>query len=419
MFRLVSFLVALVAVFLGLLLSPVPTPFARFLPPLGVSPSFEQRPYLLQLIAHSLLTMRSSLHLPQSLLQQTMPSAQIGMAPILHYGIPWKYSFDELSQADLTGQRAIVTGANAGLGYATTEELYKLGAHVTMACRNPEKCSAGANRIRQNNASTTTKGTIVTRDIDTESLGWVRKFALEYLKENEGEALDMLFLNAGTSMYTPIGFQRTEIKCVPQSINGIEFVFQANYVGHHLLYRLLEPMLHRSKMARVVSTSSMLSFFTYSFTVATDLETLNGCSEPFRPWDGIDRSYGQSKLAQILWTKYLARQLGPDSNIYVNTYHPGAASTEFAQKSLQREDFTIYFWDAIILWLDRHVGWSAAEGALTGLFLGVATDRLKKENIRGKYYHPQAQEVSNPLSMNETLQDELWRFSEELIQDFL
>lgn len=70
-------------------------------------------------------------------------------------------------------------------------------------------------------------------------------------------------------------------------------------------------------------------------------------------------------------------------------------------------------------WFKREVMWTSAEGALTGLFLGTAVDRLKEENIRGKYFHPQTQEVVNPLSLDEDLQSRLWAFSEELVKDYL
>ena len=62
--------------------------------------------------------------------------------------------------------------------------------------------------------------------------------------------------------------------------------------------------------------------------------------------------------------------------------------------------------------------WKADEGALTGLFFIAATDKLEKENIRGRYYHPIAQDVENPLANDEDLQDRLWSFTEELVKDF-
>jgi len=294
-----------------------------------------------------------------------------------------------------------------------TEHLYKLGAHVTMACRNSSKCEKAAAKIREDNQASTF-GTVVTGTIDTERMGMVRDFALHYLQENEGKPLDMLFLNAGGV------FRHPTLTCVPKSEDGIEKVFAANYLGHHLLYRLLEPMLLESKLARV-STSSAACFQSFSYQVATDIETLNGCSEPFQPSDFENYSYGQSKLAQIIWTKYLSRRrLGPNSSIYVNAFHPGLVATEIAEKQSAMKPFSPLV-QKLVDWMvhERGVIWTPNEGALTGLLLGAATDRLVKDRIRGKYFHPQSQEVINPVFLNETLEDLLWDFSEELVKDFL
>lgn len=227
----------------------------------------------------------------------------------------------------------------------------------------------------------------------------------------------MLFLNAGTA------FDDTTSPCVPLSVDGIEQVFATNYLGHHLLFRWLEPALRPG--ARVVSTSSSGSFDTYSYAVATDLETLNGCREPF-----VQRienlSYGQSKLAQILWTKYLTRRHLPNSHngfhdntaFYINAFHPGLCATELADKRLT-EGKAPQMVRALLHWAERHLMWTAREGALTGLFLGTAVHRLEREQVRGQYFHPQSQPVVHELALNETLQDQLWAFSEALVENFL
>lgn len=225
----------------------------------------------------------------------------------------------------------------------------------------------------------------------------------------------MLFLNAGGV------FRHPTLTCVPQSEDGIEKVFAANYLGHHLLYRLLEPILLKSKLARVVSTTSASCFQSFSYKVATDIETLNGCSEPFDLSDLENLSYGQSKLAQVLWTKYLSgRRLGPNSNIYVNAFHPGLVATEIFEKQTAMKPYSPIS-DKLLRWMFQTEGvvWTPSEGALTGLFLGAATDRLVAEDIRGKYFHPQSQEVVHSALLNETLEDLLWDFSEELVKDFL
>jgi len=363
-----------------------------------------------------------------------------GHWPAFHHGIPWKYTWEELyassSQQQVAGQTAIVTGANAGIGYEISLALARLGVHVIMACRNSEKCQTAAERIRADATSswsssfaTAWQGSVTTMVMDTSSLSSVKAFAEAYWRLYPGKPLDVLYLNAGTT------FTNITQKCVPLSEDGIELLFATNYLGHHLLYRLLEPALQLSPLARVVQTSSISSFGTYSYQVATDLETLNGCREPYYNIIPIfHRSYGQSKLAQILWVKKLTRLIssssleGRDPNpdpanplhhrLYANAFHPGSAATEIWSKNLKVMDADRWT-TAIVEWLTANTMWSSADGALTGLFLGVAVDRLVREDIRGQYFHPQAYPVVNPMALNETLQDALWDFSERLIQPFL
>lgn len=338
----------------------------------------------------------------------------IGMLPAMHYGVEWKFSLAQLAQANLTGQHALVTGANSGIGYHLTKGLVQLGAaSVTLACRNAVKCNEAVERIRQQVPQGTTM--LQTLIMDTSSLASVQTAAEEYVDRMNDDALslDMLFLNAGTA-YTDLS-----AKCVPESQDGIEYVFATNYLGHHLFYRIVEPLLQRSDMARVVSTSSAASFFHYSYKVATDLATLNGCLERFViGLSPINFSYGQSKLAQIVWTKELTRRLGPGSNIYVNSFHPGGVDTGILEKGLKLAQASrVFYW--LKDWLARDVLWSGQEGAHTGLFLGAQSDYLQQHDIRGNYYHPQGELIHHSLAQDEQLQQDLWEFSESLVQGFL
>lgn len=148
------------------------------------------------------------------------------------------------------------------------------------------------------------------------------------------------------------------------------------------------------------------------------METLNDCKEPFVK--GMNnRSYGQSKLAQVLWVKELTRRVGKSPNtILVNAFHPGAVDTDIWEKALDKArppNFVRTFFE----WLQTNVMWTSEEGALTGLYLAVETDRMVKENIRGKLFFPQSQEVTNPLAEDVQLQHDLWEFTETLVKDFL
>ena len=315
----------------------------------------------------------------------------------------WGYTFEHLSRADLRGQNAIVTGANSGIGFEVAKALSRQGAAVTLACRNPQRCFHAADRIRTDEEYSGAPVTPLM--VDVSSLRSVQSAATTFLSHSS--KLDMLYLNAGI-----ISAGTNADGTLLLSKDGVEMVFATNVLGHHLLFRLLEPALQQSSMARVVLTSSLASFGTYEYGVATDLETLNGVKP-----SALDspRLYGHSKLAQILWAKAVTRNLGPQSNVYVNSANPGAVTTVLMNKNP-------YFPHTLTrakAFFEKRVIWKVEEGALTLLYLGVATDELREKNVRGRYFHPMAVEVENPLSMDEELQDKLLAFCDGLVKDYV
>jgi NAD(P)-dependent dehydrogenase (short-subunit alcohol dehydrogenase family) len=250
--------------------------------------------------------------------------------------------------------------------------------------------------------------------LDTNSLASVRDFSRSYI--SQFSTLDMLFLNAGSVGY----IDKVNKKCAPANADGIEITFATNYVGHHLLFRYMQPLLGKAKIiARVVSTSSNASYRSYTYKVATDLATLNGCLEPYTK-NGVHLSHGQSKLAQLLWTKYVTSKiLKPSSNVHVNAFHPGIVATDIFQKAFDmvRAPKPLY---TLFDWLSREVFWTSSEGALTGLYLGAHVAAVARDNIRGQYYHPQSIAIVDHQYMNDaTLQEKLWNFTEDLVKDFL
>jgi NAD(P)-dependent dehydrogenase (short-subunit alcohol dehydrogenase family) len=355
----------------------------------------------------------------------TIDHSFVGFTPAHLYNIPYGFTINELYSLNLTGQTAIVTGANSGIGYAIAEALYTLGADVTMTCRDTSKCNTAAESIRTR--ATTNKrsndngsirrpiATLTTMVLDTNSLSSVRDFSLSYMNNDPSKSLDMLFLNAGGVGY----IDKVNKKCIPTNDDTIEITFATNYVGHHLLFRYMQPLLERSKLARVVSTSSNASYRSYTYKVATNLTSLNGCLEPYEK-NGVHLAYGQSKLAQIIWTEYIATKLlPPSSSIYVNAFHPGIVATQIFEKAFAMVGAPKFLFP-IIDWFKREVFWTSLEGALTGLYLGTNVDALVKQNIRGRYYHPQSIPILDHPYMNDTIfQEQLWNFTEELVKDYL
>ena len=130
-----------------------------------------------------------------------------------------------------------------------------------------------------------TVGTVDTKLVDFSSLVSVRDFSISFKESNN--KLDVLYLNAG------IGSASQEEDGSPSlSVDGIEKVFATNLVGHHLLFKHLEPLLSKSENSRVVLTSSFFGFLAHGTpNISTDLDSLNYKEDPI----GI---YAQSKLGR-------------------------------------------------------------------------------------------------------------------------
>ena len=311
----------------------------------------------------------------------------------------------------------LILGGNSGIGFEIAKALSRQGASVTIACRNPQRCFSAADKIRREYSGAQISPLIM----DVSDLFSVQRASQTWLHNNEG-ALDMLFLNAGI-FYDGKDGDTT----LPLSKDGIEKTFATNVVGHHLLYRLLEPALLKSKMARVVSTSSVAGivwlppyslpyrFGDTSSIIPATLDVLNSGTPSSILTFAL---YGRSKLAQAAWSKALTKRLGNKSSIYVNAAHPGAVYTPLASGKYFPSWWPAFF-SKLIAYLEKRLLWTSEEGALTVMYLGVAIDEIREKNIRGRYYHPQSVDYDHPHTGDEILQDNVWNLCEELVKAFL
>jgi len=342
----------------------------------------------------------------------------------------------------LWGQTALVTGANSGIGYEISLLLARLGVSVTMVCRSPSRCESAAKKIRED-AIVVRRGdvdrglqnpgsAVTTMTADTSSLQSVKKFCHDYqARTDDGGGnpmpLDMMFLNAGVA-FAGVAVQGE----LSLSENGIESIFATNVVGHHLMYKLLEPSIRRSDElrktpARIVLTSSCTSYLgKYPYKVATDLQTLNGVPSM------DDSLYPQSKLAQILWAKELTARLdaevqdnNPNSIVYVNAANPGYVASDIWK---DKEWEPLLTQESVVKFVHRcfqSLFWTSKEGALTMIYLGTAVEKLQKDNIRGQYFHPQSKLMKDHEFAKDNdhetkiLQEKLWKFLDELVADFV
>jgi NAD(P)-dependent dehydrogenase (short-subunit alcohol dehydrogenase family) len=200
---------------------------------------------------------------------------------------------------DMTGRTAIVTGANSGIGRAAARALAGAGARVVLAVRDTAK---------GRDAAATMPGETEVRELDLASLASVREFAAAW----QGD-LDLLINNAGV-MAPP--FARTA--------DGFELQFGTNHLGHFALTNLLLGHI----TGRVVTVSS-----TAHRMGSIDFDDLNWERKPYRAW----RAYGQSKLANLLFTAELQRRLtAAGSPVLATAAHPGYAATNLQFHSGRR-----------------------------------------------------------------------------------
>ena len=207
----------------------------------------------------------------------------------------------------LTGRRAVVTGANSGLGLHTAFELARHGADVIMAVRDQAKGEQAHNRISTALRSNAGSGQVSLAALDLADLASIRAFADEQL----GTPLHLLVNNAG-------------VMAIPrrETADGFEMQLGTNHLGHAALTLRLLPALSRAGAAgpvsRVVTVSSSLHR-----RGRMDFDDLMG-EKSYKPWT----AYGQSKLANLLFTAELERRLEA-AGLPVASYaaHPGYADT--------------------------------------------------------------------------------------------
>jgi len=305
---------------------------------------------------------------------------------------PSNFSFAAIP--DLTGKVAIVTGANTGIGKVTARELARRGAHVVVAARSEQKGVAAVEEIL-NEVGDDKRVTFL--PLDLASFDSVRAFAKAFLARDL--PLHILVLNAGVMM-CPYG----------ETADGLENQIGTNHVGHFLLTELLEEKLVASVPSRVVVLSSKAHEKPY--------EPEGIRFQQFASDEGYDpqAAYGQSKLANVLFSNALARRLA-GRGVYVNACHPGIVATELSRHLRDRIDALRYGW-ALRLVLETLVGpsmFTPDGGALTQLFL--ATDpSIEADNITGRYYEPVAYPYTpSAHALNTTLQDALWEHTAKLV----
>lgn len=292
----------------------------------------------------------------------------------------------------LTGRRVVVTGANSGLGLVTAMELARHGAQVTMAVRDTTRGEAAAAGVR---AVAPDAGQVEVRRLDLADLASVGSFADSWSQDHP-DGLDLLVNNAG-------------IMAIPRRLtaDGFETQFGTNHLGHFALTALLFPALVAVPHARIVTVSSQAHRFG-----KMDFDDLMG-ERRYSAWG----AYGQSKLANLLFTSELQRRIDiAGIPLKALAAHPGFARTNL-QAVGPRERYGERA-TAVTSVMNRLLAQSAEMGALPQLFAATAP-----ELPGGSYIGPDGflEQRGHPtiVGRSAAAQDtaaarRLWQVSEEL-----
>jgi retinol dehydrogenase-12 len=272
----------------------------------------------------------------------------------------------------------LVTGATDGIGLATAGALAARGHRVLIHGRNAIKGEAAAQAVR---AAATGAGDVRFLQADFASLAQVRSLAGEL---DALPRLDVLINNAG---------------CVNLSrrvtTDGFETTFAVNHLAPFLLTNLLLRKIRGSAPARIVTVASSAHRGKY-----IDFDDLMSTRDY-----QMMRTYGRSKLANILFTRALAKRLA-GTGVTANSLHPGMVATHLGQDN----------WFARVLGRAflAVAGVPAAEGAKTSVYLATAAE---VEGVSGGYYAKcrPAPLAAAPGALEDAIAERLWAVSEQLV----
>uniref|UniRef100_A0A8C3JTM1 NADP-retinol dehydrogenase n=1 Tax=Calidris pygmaea TaxID=425635 RepID=A0A8C3JTM1_9CHAR len=279
------------------------------------------------------------------------------------------------STVRLEGKVAIITGANTGIGKETARDLARRGARVIVACRDIEKAEAAASEIR----AETGNQQVIVKKLDLADTKSIREFAEKFLAEEK--ELHILINNAGV-MLCPYS----------KTADGFEMHLGVNHLGHFLLTFLLLECLKQSAPARIVNVSSLAH---------------HGGRIRFHDLHG-EKSYNRglaychSKLANVLFTRELARRL-QGTKVTANALHPGSVHSE-----LVRHSFVMtWLWKIFSFFLK-----TPQEGAQTSVYCAVAEEL---DSVTGQYFSDCKPAYVSPWGRDDETAKKLWNVSCELL----
>ncbi|XP_029385171.1 retinol dehydrogenase 12, like [Echeneis naucrates] len=276
----------------------------------------------------------------------------------------------------LDGKTVVITGGNTGIGKETAIDLAKRGAKVIIACRDMEKAQAAVKDIIEVSGNEN----VLCMKLDLADSKSIREFAEAV---NKGEPkLNILINNAGV-MVCPYG----------KTADGFEMQIGVNHMGHFLLTYLLLDLIKKSAPARIINVSSLAH--SWSSIDLDDINSEKGYNK--------NKAYSQSKLANVLFTRSLAKRL-EGTGVTTYSLHPGVIQTELWRHLNGPQQF---------LWkLATPFTKNSTQGAQTTIYCAVEPS-LEKES--GGYYSDCAPAKCSQHGQNDELAQKLWELSCQML----
>jgi NAD(P)-dependent dehydrogenase (short-subunit alcohol dehydrogenase family) len=262
---------------------------------------------------------------------------------------------------NMLGKTVVITGANQGIGKASAVELGSRGAKLVLVCRNAEKGRAALADIERAGAKDVE---LVIGDMGSQAD--IRRVAAEIKGKHDRTTVD-----------------------------GIEETLAINHLGYFLLTQSLLDIIKASAPSRIVNVSS--EAHRRAKMRWDDLQFKNGRYTAFG-------AYGQSKLANILFTRELGRRLA-GTGVTANSLHPGLVASGFGQ--------TYGGMFSTIIRIARPLMIRPEEGARTSVYLASSPEVA---NVTGKYFDKCKERPPSAAALEEGAPERLWGLSEHLTE---
>lgn len=280
-----------------------------------------------------------------------------------------------MSSAVLQGKTIVITGANSGIGYVAAASLAGMGAHLVLACRRQDAAEKAMQDIRREHP----QASLEFVHLDLASLNSVRS-AAQVLNQRHAR-IDILINNAGLANL------RREL-----SQDGYEMTLAVNHLGPFLFTHLLMPRLKTAK-GRVINVASG----------AHKAGSMHWQDLQFEKGYFVWTAYAQSKLANILFTRTLAKRC-VGTGVHVNCLHPGGVATNiWPNRNWLQRAFSALLKRFLI---------SAEEGARTTIWL--ASNEIGGR-ATGKYFVRCKERAPSPAAQDDAAAERLWKISERMV----